>query len=673
MRRLAPARTSDSATTPGVRPEPGRLAARWLGRSAQFATGLMAFSALLLVTPEAFAQFGPGGGMSPMGGQGGGMGGMGGPQGGPPPDKPDGPAEAAPSTGTGDVAFEPLPQWPEKKDKSLQFFQLNGYLRGRGFYWYNYNLGHYNDGSARANPFTVPYSELPDDSGARPTTGCSARNGNSGCVDKGVRTADMRFRLEPTLNLSEQIRVKAQLDIFDNLVLGSTPEGFYINGRGGAADGYPTIGTRGQQPQESAVNALQSSIRAKRAWGEVKIPLAEIAFGRMPFHWGTGMLFHDGNCLDCDFGTTVDRIMITVRQWNHFASLSWDWASTGPTSQIVTNQMLLGWHYNIDNVDDVNQWTLALGRRDDDAVITDKLNQGRAVFNYGLLAMVRTQDWDLTYNPRMAALNMGTSTGPDQPNLFNAKDIQQSLGRRSAWSLTTDLWLRLLYKKFTLEAEGVGVFGNIGELGVYADGGTGTDTQQRRATLNLQQFGGLIRGNYKFLKDSLIVGVEVGSASGAQNGDPRGELNWRRSREKPTGLLNSDGLIGLRSTRFAFDPDYHVDMILFRRILGTVYNATYMKPSLTYWLIDSFGGQAEFIYSLANKPATFPGHAINMGAEINARLMYQNKEEGFHVMLEYGVLFDLGALSQTQDIWNNNIPVDGTTAQAFQAKILLKF
>jgi uncharacterized protein (TIGR04551 family) len=219
----------------------------------------------------------------------------------------------------------------------------------------------------------------------------------------------------------------------------------------------------------------------------------------------------------------------------------------------------------------------------------------------------------------------------------------------------------------------VGVFGNIGELGVYADGGTGTDTQQRRATLNLQQFGGLIRGNYKFLKDSLIVGVEVGSASGAQNGDPRGELNWRRSREKPTGLLNSDGLIGLRSTRFAFDPDYHVDMILFRRILGTVYNATYMKPSLTYWLIDSFGGQAEFIYSLANKPATFPGHAINMGAEINARLMYQNKEEGFHVMLEYGVLFDLGALSQTQDIWNNNIPIDGTTAQAFQAKILLKF
>ena len=121
-------------------------------------------------------------------------------------------------------------------------------------------------------------------------------------------------------------------------------------------------------------------------------------------------------------------------------------------------------------------------------------------------------------------------------------------------------------------------------------------------------------------------------------------------------------------------------MILFRRILGTVYNATYLKPSITYFLIDSFGGQAEFIYSLANRPATFPGHAINMGAEINLRLMYRDRDydnkqkpDRFIFMLEYGVLFDLGALSQRQDVWNNLIPVDGTTAQAFQAKVQIKF
>jgi uncharacterized protein (TIGR04551 family) len=677
MRRPASASPLDPACPDGAQ---RLLGTRWQPRSGLRAgptsqpgslagatrVGLGLLLASLLVGGSAHAQFGGAGpgGMNPMGG-------MGGPQGGPPPDKPEGPAEAAPSTGPVDAAIEPLPQWPDKKGKELQFFQLNGYLRGRGFFWHNFNLGHFNDPSVGANPFTPPYSEIPKGPNDPSDSSCAKRTGNASCTERGIRTADMRLRLEPTLNLSEQIRVKAQLDIFDNLVLGSTPEGFYINGRGGTADGYPTINSRGQQPSESVVNALQSSIRAKRAWGEVKIPLVEINFGRMPFMWGSGMLFHDGNCNDCDFGTTVDRIMLTARLWNHFASFAYDWAATGPTSAIVNNQQLLGWQYNIDNVDDVQQITFTIGRVDDPQKIQDSLTRGKAVFNYGALLMGRWQDWDLTYNPRPQA-TPGAGMA-DRPELFyDIKELQKSLGRRAAWTLTTDVWARILYKKFYLEVEGAANWGQIGELCVNADATYCTGPNQaNRVTMKLQQLGGVMRGNYKFLKDSLIVGLEVGSASGAQNGDPRGELNWRRARESPNAALNADGIPELRSSRFTFDPDYHVDLILFRRILGTVYNATYMKPSITYWLIDSFGGQAEFIYSLANRPATLPGHAINMGAEINLRIMYHNRDEGFYTSLEYGVLWDLGALSQRQDIWGTAI--NGNTAQAFQAKILLKF
>lgn len=684
MRRCGPAFTW-SFYSPFAGPNDGRASAEMsLPRSRRLrrglATGALFFSFAAFLC-DAEAQFGPGGGMRPMGGSPGAQGGMGGMGGAPPPEKPEGPAEQAPGQTAGEAALEPLPEWRDKKEKSLQFLQLNGYLRGRGYYWFNFNLGHFNDPSRRANPFSAPYSEIPDVNNAPQNTSCSQRGGAGDCRERGIRTADMRFRLDPTLNLSEQIRVKAQLDIFDNLVLGSTPEGFYINGRGGAADGYPTLGPRGQQPQESVLNALQSSIRAKRAWGEVKIPLVELAFGRMPFHWGSGMLFHDGNCNDCDFGTTVDRIMLTARHWNHFISLSYDWSATGPTSAIVQNQQLIGWNYNLDNVDDVNQYTLAFGRKDDDITIADRLKRGLPVFNYGALLMARTQDWDLTYNPGPQTTQTATP-GPYNSALVSPNDLQKSLstGHRAAWSLTADVWARLQWKKLYLEIEGVGVFGQIGELGVYGDTGTGTDWKQQRATIQLQQLGGLIRGNYKFLKDSLIVGLEVGSASGPQNGDPRAELNWRRAREAPNGPADANGLISLRSSRFTFDPDYHVDMILFRRILGTVYNATYLKPAITYWLIDSFGGQAEFIYSLANRPATFPGHSTNMGAEINLRIMYNNKEEGFYTSLEYGVLFDLGALSQkTSDpaVWNSapyiSNRVDATIAQAFQAKVMLKF
>ena len=34
-----------------------------------------------------------------------------------------------------------------------------------------------------------------------------------------------------------------------------------------------------------------------------------IAAGRMPNHWGLGILANSGDCIDCDFGDSVDRLM----------------------------------------------------------------------------------------------------------------------------------------------------------------------------------------------------------------------------------------------------------------------------------------------------------------------------------------------------------------------------
>ena len=31
-------------------------------------------------------------------------------------------------------------------------------------------------------------------------------------------------------------------------------------------------------------------------------------FGRMGYHWGLGILHNGGNCLDCDYGDTYDRV-----------------------------------------------------------------------------------------------------------------------------------------------------------------------------------------------------------------------------------------------------------------------------------------------------------------------------------------------------------------------------
>ena len=83
----------------------------------------------------AFAQFGPGGGMRP-GGQ---------PQGNPsqmgPEEKEEGPAESAPEEQAESPALQPLPAWPQQREKTLQFFQLNGYIRFRAYLFHALNLG----------------------------------------------------------------------------------------------------------------------------------------------------------------------------------------------------------------------------------------------------------------------------------------------------------------------------------------------------------------------------------------------------------------------------------------------------------------------------------------------------------------------------------------------------
>ena len=47
------------------------------------------------------------------------------------------------------------------------------------------------------------------------------------------------------------------------------------------------------------------------------------------------------------------------------------------------------------------------------------------------------------------------------------------------------------------------------------------------------------------------------------------------------GYLYIGGILNNRIGRFTFDPDYHVDLILFRELIVAVTNAIYVKPSIS--------------------------------------------------------------------------------------------
>jgi uncharacterized protein (TIGR04551 family) len=611
---------------------------------------------VVAVASPAFAQFGPGGGMRPGGGAPGG-GQPGGNMG--PEEKEEGPAENAPEQREENPALQPLPAWPAQKEKTLQFFEIHGYIRFRSYLFHALNLGIWERANSPRAPFTVPYSEFGSDGNAatttNPATSCAQRD-KSNCRTDNLTSADMRLRLEPVVNVTEQVRVKVQLDIFDNLVMGSSPSGYYLNnaGAGGGAaaksgDVPYSFASQSQNSTDAGINAVYNSVRAKRAWAEVRTPFGELRFGRMPNHWGTGMLFNNGDCLDCDFGMNVDRVMFASKLWGHFIAFMWDWVATGPTTQIIGPQQGQGVFYNADTLDDVSQWALALGKQDKPEELKEKLDQGRTVFNYGGYFVYRQQDWD-----ESAPLSYSGNT---------YQDLQNGLHPRQAKEFIGDIWLRLNYKKLHLEAEGALTAGTIGNLSdIYGAKYTGSTS--------ILTGGFVFKADYKLLHDALKIFLEVGYASGDDSEDPNAAVANKLA--NPIGI--NGGPFNNHIGRFNFDPDYHVDLILFRRILGTVNNATYFKPGVSYDIIDNFGARVDIMYALANKPIGYPGNSYNLGLEIDAQLMYKNEEEGFYAGLVYGVLFPFAALGLPENIYSATFAKDSPDiAQTFQARLIVKF
>ena len=91
---------------------------------------------------------------------------------------------------------------------------------------------------------------------------------------------------------------------------------------------------------------------------------------------------------------------------------------------------------------------------------------------------------------------------------------------------------------------------------------------------------------------------------------------------------------------FHFSPDYHVDEILFRHILGTVTNAIYIKPQAAYWFdLGQHRASAcngSVIYSMAQVPVSTPGNELMYGLEMDVGAGYRNTAEGFYAGVHLG-------------------------------------
>lgn len=592
------------------------------------------------------------------------------------------PAGALPQAQPG---LQPLPVWPEpsedaaalkrqgaerpgaaKQSSSSPVFaedwwthtrailEWHGSFRARGELFYKFHLGrrdlpsvalfprpydHYYTPLNRVDVGEVRGARLctPDEAGTGSEDGFA--DADQGCDDNTNAGANLRFRLEPEFHVSDNLRVLTQIDLLDNLVLGSTPSG-YVSGLNGVEErsGYAPLGVLDDDTAApSRRNSLRDSIVVKRVWAEWATPVGQLRFGRMPNQWGLGMVWNAGNGHDDDYGSTVDRAQIIsgIKSLDLYASASLDFPNEGPTTDNVSLER--GQPYDIAQLDDVNQYTFSILRQKSPELLKAALNRGDVVLNGGLQLQYRHQ--------QLAADQSGLCdvAADGAVPLGCSVDYEPGFVRRGASIWLPDLWLQLLYGGFRFETEIATVQGTIDNVG--------TEPGANATNYKLRSWGFASEIEQKLAENKLHLGFKFGWASGDADVD---------SLAPGSGFQDQHG--DHTVSTFRFHPSYGLDLILYRNLLTRVQGTYYFRPSVKYDFLrepngQKIGGGIAALWSRASSFMQTPGHDRDLGVEVNGQLYFQSKDGslnddpdrmgGFFAKLEYAVLFPMAGLGYT--------------------------
>jgi uncharacterized protein (TIGR04551 family) len=438
---------------------------------------------------------------------------------------------------------------------------------------------------------------------------------------------DMRLRTDlAAFSPIGDVALRARVDVLDNLAFGSMPEG-------------PPQSTVSQQP----VQALS----IKRVYGQVLTPFGLLAAGRMGSHWGLGMLTHGGDCFDCDSGDAADRVAFVTPVLGHIWAVAYDISWTGPTVARPSGQRLVG----VEPSTDVRAVTLATLRYRSDVSRERRRNAGRATFDYGTYFSYRWQDQDIP-GVYYGAVD---GTQPSSSQLI-ARDMR---------AYAVDVWARFDLPYLRLEAEAAYLGAQIGQASLIPG-------VRYPEPLTAEQFGVAFESEIGAGHWPVVGGLDAGFASGdaapcfgafpgpfdppAQPGDLDG----------PQAHPPYDNSI----KNFRFHPDYRVDRILFREIIGTVTDAVYVRPHLKWRVVDwqsgSIVASVAAVASWATQASSTPGGARPLGIEIDPSLTYQSGGN-FRLSVEHAVLFPLAGLD------NPDEGLKASSAQLFRITMGLGF
>lgn len=562
------------------------------------------------------------------------------------PPEPSGPEEQAQPSETPSVE-ELLKENPSELGDSWEagqdmpeypWIEHHGYLRIRADGFYKAHLGtEYVKTTVQKTIHTSGFYPPLTDNAANSASVNKTQVGPQS--ENWIAGANMRFRYEPTLHINESLRIHAQFDVLDNLLLGSTPDYNPVR-----PDAPLTLFSHTQAPVEGGRNSLRDAIAVKQAYlswdiiGSSEAHLLTFSAGRMSRHWGLGIVENGGTDLDSDFGTYVDRVTLlggfslSETFGRLYFELGYGWVATGPTSLGVAQPY--GEPHDLSNKDNVTEVTFAVFKRpltqtEQEARFQEKVVKNKPVVDFGAYLIWRRQELDVSYSSAQAY-----QTGTIDPSVPNGGYDKIQLVPRDAWMLTPDVWIRFewvpaQHRRIRIEAEAAAVIGHIGQ--VQPDDPT--------SSMDIRSFGAALESEFVF---RLPTGVlSFGLDAGIATGDDSDYFGWLDHTNFADPSIRNP-----RLSSFYFNPDYRPDQLLFRNVIGTVTDAFYFKPWIQYDLFedekDALGAKLSIEYARALEARPTPGDDVNLGVETNLSVFYQQNNL-FFIGVDWAMLWPFSA------------------------------
>jgi uncharacterized protein (TIGR04551 family) len=424
--------------------------------------------------------------------------------------------------------------------------------------------------------------------GPLPSTGRLLGGGGPATAGETVGTADMRFLFDPTIVVGSAVRIGMRFGFFENLVLGSTPAAYP------ASPHVPmATASTSQVPPRAGHNSLSDSVVLHRLWLEWLSPIGLIVAGRMGSDWGLGMVANRGSCWDCDVQQVVDRVGLVVSLFDLLWLAAFDFDASG--APLLADQGRTRAPQDLTDRDDVNTVTLAVSHIMTPEMAHGRLARGGTAFLWGLAAAYRFQQEDL---PGYYFTDFGEWKGFAEEGEFVKRGMQAVL---------LDGWFRLWHPRFRIEAEAAYLWTRVSNASLMA----GLDLKG----VSGHQWGAVLRGAF-LPRAGWELRLEAGVASG--------DRAWGFGANPGSVAAPQPGDLDGAQTDFArdrtvnnfrFHPNYHVDELLWRRIVGTVTDAFYLRPEVRYAPLEWLRLDLALVYSRTLFAESAPGLARDLGVE----------------------------------------------------------